>query len=417
MMSAIRVDNLSKEYVIGAREKVRESFREMLYESLLAPYRRIVRQAGGAGHDERFWALKDVGFEVRPGETVGIIGKNGAGKSTLLKILSRITAPTTGRIELYGRVSSLLEVGTGFHPELTGRENIFLNGAILGMGKAEIRKKFDEIVSFSEIEKFIDTPVKRYSSGMYVRLAFAVAAHMEPEILIIDEVLAVGDVEFQRKCLGKMGNVSAEGRTILFVSHNMSAVQKLCSSCILLDKGRILSSGKTPGVIDKYMDSNSGNRMEIEIPEPGNKDSIPGYAYKLRVENAEGNPISEVPVGEPWRVRVFFHLKKRTEHFVIALGMTSILDVPLRTSYSQYQDLEPGDYQVIFTERSLLLSTGKYNLILGLSSYEKTFQYVENVASVIISDVSGLIHDENVLRTSGAGLILNKMEIDITKNE
>lgn len=203
--------------------------------------------------EKDFWALKDVSFEIKQGEVVGIIGRNGAGKSTLLKILSRITEPTEGMVELYGRVGSLLEVGTGFHPELTGRENIFLNGAILGMKKAEIRKKFDEIVAFAEVEKFLDTPVKRYSSGMYVRLAFAVAAHLEPEILLVDEVLAVGDAQFQKKCLGKMGEVAKEGRTVLFVSHNMTAIKSLCKRAIWLDKGIVVEGGEVGRIVDDYL--------------------------------------------------------------------------------------------------------------------------------------------------------------------
>ncbi len=206
---------------------------------------------------EEFWALKDVSFEIKRGEVVGIIGRNGAGKSTLLKILSRITEPSTGRVEIKGRVASLLEVGTGFHPELTGRENIFLNGAILGMTRAEIRRKFDEIVAFAEVEKFLDTPVKRYSSGMYVRLAFAVAAHLEPEILVVDEVLAVGDAEFQKKCLGKMQDVAGHGRTVLFVSHNMGPIKNLCSTAILLKQGKVLLTGGTIPVIGAYFDSRS----------------------------------------------------------------------------------------------------------------------------------------------------------------
>ncbi len=224
---------------------------------------------------EDFWALKDVSFEVKRGEVVGIIGRNGAGKSTLLKILSRITEPTEGRVKLRGRVASLLEVGTGFHPELTGRENIYLNGAILGMSRAEIRAKFDEIVAFAETEKFLDTPVKRYSSGMYVRLAFAVAAHLEPEILVIDEVLAVGDAEFQKKCLGKMGDVAREGRTVLFVSHNMAAVEAMCSVALLLVNGRLELTGSTTDVVGAYLQAageTSCNRMWNDVDEaPGNE--------------------------------------------------------------------------------------------------------------------------------------------------
>lgn len=260
MKPIIRVENLSKEYRIGAREAAYSTFRESLVGAMRAPLNRLRRN--GSSAEETIWALKDIGFEVLPGEAVGIIGRNGAGKSTLLKILSRITEPTGGKVELYGRVGSLLEVGTGFHPELTGRENIYLNGAILGMRKAEIDSKFDEIVAFAEIEKFLDTPVKRYSSGMYVRLAFAVAAHLNPEILIIDEVLAVGDSAFQKKCLGKMKDVATEGRTVLFVSHNMAAVQRLCTRAILLEDGKVVQDGPVQQVVLKYLDSGIQQRGE-----------------------------------------------------------------------------------------------------------------------------------------------------------
>jgi lipopolysaccharide transport system ATP-binding protein len=252
-MPAVKVEGISKEYILGGPERGQETFKEMLAGALLAPYRRFRQLAGDAPREKHFFALKDVSFEVRPGDVLGIIGRNGAGKSTLLKILSRITGPTAGRVELIGRTSSLLEVGTGFHPELTGRENVYLNGAILGMTRSEIRSKFDEIVAFSEVEKFIDTPVKRYSSGMYVRLAFAVAAHLEPEILIVDEVLAVGDAQFQRKCLGRMNEIGREGRTVLFVSHNMVALQSLCSRAILLDSGRIIMEGDAASVVSGYL--------------------------------------------------------------------------------------------------------------------------------------------------------------------
>lgn len=256
---AIRVENLSKLYRIGERKK-HTAFRDVLSDALYIPFR-LIRSAfnknssnnnNQKSKDNYIWALKNVSFEVKQGEVVGIIGRNGAGKSTLLKILSRITRPTEGRAEVYGRVGSLLEVGTGFHPELTGRENIYLNGAILGMKKKEIDKKFDEIVAFAEVEKFIDTPVKFYSSGMYVRLAFAVAAHLEPEILLVDEVLAVGDAAFQKKCLGKMGDVAKEGRTVLFVSHNMQAISTLTQRTILLDSGHILCDSDTYTALRRY---------------------------------------------------------------------------------------------------------------------------------------------------------------------
>jgi lipopolysaccharide transport system ATP-binding protein len=247
---AIRVENLSKQYKIGVAQYRHDTLRDQIVEGL-----RSLLLRNGRFHrpSDTFWALKDISLEIKKGEVVGVIGRNGAGKSTLLKILSRITEPTGGFAEIHGRVSSLLEVGTGFHPELTGRENIYLNGAIMGMKKAEIVRKFDEIVAFSEVEKFIDTPVKRYSSGMYVRLAFAVAAHLEPEILIVDEVLAVGDTAFQRKCLGKMGNVAKKGITVLFVSHNMAAIQGLCSECFLLSSGQLVAEGSSQTVVEQYL--------------------------------------------------------------------------------------------------------------------------------------------------------------------
>ena len=232
---AIRVENLGKRYRIGTAQQRHDTLRDALMHNLRSTLH-WPRRNGHANSSDTFWALKDVSFEVKRGEVVGIIGRNGAGKSTLLKVLSRITDPTEGSVDMYGRVGSLLEVGTGFHPELTGSDNIYLNGAILGMKRAEIIRKFDEIVAFAEVEKFIDTPVKHYSSGMYVRLAFAVAAHLEPEILLVDEVLAVGDAEFQKKCLGKMGQVAKEGRTVLFVSHNMGAIGSLCNTGILFGK-------------------------------------------------------------------------------------------------------------------------------------------------------------------------------------
>jgi lipopolysaccharide transport system ATP-binding protein len=252
--AVVQVENVSKRYRIGALHRGYDTFREMLTGSLAARFRRLTR--GDDGDDARtLWALKDVNLEVRRGEIIGIVGRNGAGKSTLLKILSRITRPTEGGVEIYGRVGSLLEVGTGFHPDLTGRENIYLNGAILGMRKVEIENKFDEIVAFSELEKFIETPVKFFSSGMYVRLAFSVAAHLEPEILIMDEVLAVGDASFQQKCLDKMHEIRRQGRTIFFVSHNLPAVTRLCKRAVLLEAGRVVTEGSPQEVVSRYLSS------------------------------------------------------------------------------------------------------------------------------------------------------------------
>ncbi|MCL4486509.1 MAG: ABC transporter ATP-binding protein [Chloroflexi bacterium] len=247
---AIHVENLGKRYKIGALQKRHDTLRD----ALAGAFKRLNVPTLERSNDAHIWALKDVSFDVKRGEVVGIIGRNGAGKSTLLKILSRITKPTEGLVDIHGRVGSLLEVGTGFHPELTGRENIYLNGAILGMHRVDIDRKFDEIVAFAEIEKFIDTPVKHYSSGMYVRLAFAVAAHLEPEILLVDEVLAVGDAAFQKKCLGKMGDVAKEGRTILFVSHNLEAIQRICQKAMMLEDGRVAQSGNTRDVVEVYFE-------------------------------------------------------------------------------------------------------------------------------------------------------------------
>jgi lipopolysaccharide transport system ATP-binding protein len=252
---AIRVENLSKRYEIGAAKRRHDTLRDQIAESVQSVFR-----TNGLGRrtSESIWALQGVSFEVKEGEVLGIIGRNGSGKSTLLKILARITGPTVGHAEIRGRLGSLLEVGTGFHPELTGRENIYLNGAVLGMEKAETERKFDEIVGFAETEKFIDTPVKRYSSGMYLRLAFAVAAHLDPEILLVDEVLAVGDVQFQKKCLGKIQDISkGQGRTVLFVSHNMDAVRRLCTRCLMFSEGKLVANGDTALVIDRYLNENT----------------------------------------------------------------------------------------------------------------------------------------------------------------
>jgi lipopolysaccharide transport system ATP-binding protein len=291
----IRVENLSKKYIIGHQSEGRSQYvalRDVIANGAKSLVQRIQNPKSKIQNQyEEFWALKDVSFEVKQGEAIGIIGRNGAGKSTLLKILSRITEPTTGRVAIKGRVASLLEVGTGFHPELTGRENIYLNGAILGMSKAEIKRKFDEIVAFAEVEKFLDTPVKRYSSGMYVRLAFAVAAHLEPEILVVDEVLAVGDVAFQKKCLGKMGDVATkEGRTVFFVSHNMVALESLCKSALWLDRGKLIDIGETNTVVPKYLQQGiSSNFLERVWDNP---ETAPGNE-KVRIHHVSITPLDQ----------------------------------------------------------------------------------------------------------------------------
>ena len=310
----IRVEDLSKQYRIGGPQARYKTIRESLTEAVQAPFRRlssVVRGQSSAVSNETIWALKDVSFQVQRGEVVGIIGRNGAGKTTLLKILSRITDPTEGQAEIHGRVGSLLEVGTGFHPELTGRENIYLNGAILGMKRVEIERKFDEMVAFAEIEKFMDTPVKHYSSGMYVRLAFAVAAHLESEILLVDEVLAVGDATFQKKCLNKMQDVGQEGRTVLFVSHNMPAITRLCQRTILLDEGSISCDGPSHQVVGAYLQSGVGTMAVREWPDlskaPGN-DVVRLRAVRVRTE--DGQVTDAVDIRKPVGIEMEYEVLK-----------------------------------------------------------------------------------------------------------
>lgn len=303
MKPIIRVENLGKQYQLGGQKASYVTLRD----SIVSALRKSRKSAEDIVNPTKFWALKDVSFDIKPGEVVGIIGRNGAGKSTLLKILSRIVEPTEGRIELYGRIASLLEVGTGFHGELSGRENIFLNGAILGMKRGEIEKKFDEIVAFAEVEKFLDTPVKRYSSGMYVRLAFAVAAHLEPEILVVDEVLAVGDAEFQKKCLGKMNEVSKVGRTVLFVSHQMGMLAQLCDSCILLERGALVMQDSTEKVINTYLNSQSsdGNAYYFDEGKVAGKNAYIIHQKLLDERGIETAEITnEIPIILETKVRV-----------------------------------------------------------------------------------------------------------------
>ena len=307
----IKIENLGKKYVIGKKE------------SFLSLRDSISRIFSKKENQKEFWALKDVNFEVKRGEIMGIIGRNGAGKSTILKILSRITPPTTGRIRLHGRVASLLEVGTGFHPELTGRENIWLNGAILGMNRKEIAGKFDEIVAFSEIGQFLDTPVKHYSSGMYVRLAFAVAAHLEPEILIVDEVLAVGDAEFQKKCLGKMGDVSKSGRTVIFVSHNMAAVEKLCQRVILIEQGEIKNIGEPRKIIEEYLFTRIEDNISWEI---GSEQSSDAYFLKIYLEDESGKKIDRITTASNVIVVLEFMIKKIHRNMQLSMGILSDLE-------------------------------------------------------------------------------------------
>jgi lipopolysaccharide transport system ATP-binding protein len=327
MMSdlAIKVEGISKRYRIGMMYERPDTLRDVIVSSFHRTGRRIKGELKSSREElNHIWALRDISFDVQKGQVLGIIGRNGAGKSTLLKVLSRVTDPTEGYGEINGRVGSLLEVGTGFHPELTGRENIFLNGAILGMHRQEIEKKFDEIVAFSEVEQFIDTPVKRYSSGMYLRLAFSVAAHLEPEILVVDEVLAVGDADFQRKCLGKMGDVAQQGRTVLFVSHNMSAILRLTQEALVLDKGRILMRAPTPQAVDYYLNmglAKQGERIweTDEVPES----AVPFRPVALRVLDNQGNVVETARSTEGFDIEVEYELADTITGLRVGLYMTT----------------------------------------------------------------------------------------------
>ena len=335
MKPIIRIEGLGKRYRIGARPSYM-TLRESLVNSCTGALQhlRLIGKNGAAaanGDDNHVWALRDVSLDVMPGEVLGVIGRNGAGKSTLLKILSRITEPTTGRVDLYGRVGSLLEVGTGFHPELTGRENIYLSAAIMGMRRAEIQRKFDEIVAFAEVEKFIDTPVKHYSSGMYVRLAFAVAAHLEPEILLVDEVLAVGDAAFQKKCLGKMGDVAEQGRTVILVSHNMASIEALCDSCLLIKSGRLDAKGLTREVIPKYVSeelkADTGWR-ELTSHPGRSRASVPSMT-SVTLGSDTGQPAGAVRMGAPLSITVEFSCKSRQIRPVLGVVVKTVLGAPV----------------------------------------------------------------------------------------
>ncbi len=406
----IKVEGLSKHYLLNKNVAQKS---DTLYGSFINGLKNI-KSIGKKNDTKDFWALQDVSFEIQQGDRVGIIGRNGAGKSTLLKILSRITPPTKGRIEYSGRMASLLEVGTGFHGDLSGRENIYLNGSILGMTKQEIDRKFDEIVAFAEVENFLDTPVKRYSSGMYVRLAFAVAANLEPDILIVDEVLAVGDAAFQKKCLGKMNDVSSkEGRTILFVSHNMGAVQNLCNKGLYLTKGRLNSTGDIKDIINNYLQSGDTNKSDYKLQIP--EQVTYGYAYEVFIEDENGDSLAEIPVGSYWKIRVKFAITKPTPHFIVAVGIVSSFEMPIRTTWSKPSDINPGNYEAIFYNNDVFLTTGIYKIVIGLSSNVRTFHYSDNEVSISISDAGDILSDKRIINTQ-SGLILNPMKVTINKS-
>ena len=379
---SIQVNRISKRYRIGLEQQVPDTFIKAVSEWISRPiknYRRLreLTQFDNKKSDEKeniIWALRDISFNVKPGEVVGIIGKNGAGKSTLLKVLSRITHPTSGQVELFGRISSLLEVGTGFHPELTGRENIYLNGTILGMNKAEIDFKFEEIVEFSGVKRFIDTPVKFYSSGMRVRLAFSVAAHLEPEILLIDEVLSVGDAAFQKKSLGKMEEVSKEGRTVLFVSHNMGAVRSLCSRGLLLENGTLVKDGDVDQVINCYLSnkvvSTAGRLGWTEADAPQDKDLI---LFGIELFSETGEVRTAFQIDEGFEIRVHYEIKEEVRNLRLYLRLKTTLG---ETVFATHEDAsvregfirKPGRYTAICKIPPNLLNNLTYRIFIGFDS-------------------------------------------------
>jgi len=375
---AIRAEGLEKEYRLGASQERYQTLRDVLTGAALSPLRAFQSMVRGEGikrrRNETIWALKDVSFEVKTGEILGIIGSNGAGKSTLLKILSRITEPTRGRARLFGRVGSLLEVGTGFHLELTGRENTYLNGAILGMRNSEIKRKFDEIVAFAEVEKFIDTPVKHYSSGMYLRLAFAVAAHLEPEILLVDEVLAVGDVAFQNKCLGKMNAIAGQGRTVLFVSHNMPALKSLCQRAILLSGGQIQQEGDAATVVQYYLQGDHQGSLKVwhENERPGN-DSF--KLNSMRVLSAQDEDTTIVDLSQPVVVEIDYEILRSGASAAFSLilfdreGSALFATLNNRETSFYGKPLTAGRYRSRCSIPGDLLNAGSFSFsLIGFSS-------------------------------------------------
>ena len=387
MRPIIRVEGLSKLYYLGGSGAAYSTLRETVMESLRKPVRYLRRGNSGS---EKLWALSDVSFEVTPGDVVGIIGRNGAGKSTLLKVLSRIVEPTSGRVELYGRVASLLEVGTGFHPELTGRENIYLNGSILGMTRREIEAKFDEIVAFAEVEKFIDTPVKRYSSGMYVRLAFAVAAHLEPEILVVDEVLAVGDAAFQKKCLGRMRDVASTGRTVIFVSHNMAAVSSLCSKAMVLWEGKVeYPLGSVEGAVQQYL-TQVHKITKMKLAERTDRQGNGRVRIKdFATFDNQGNELEYLATGQEVDFRIYYSSEESDiQNVSVGIGISSTAAgfVSLLSNQVADDNFSSIGRDGYFTckIKKLPLMPGNYTAGLIIRSNDVILDWIQQAVTIVV---------------------------------
>jgi lipopolysaccharide transport system ATP-binding protein len=423
MKPAIRVENLSKQYRVGARKAGDyTTLREAIIGAVAGPCRRLWDRANRAtdeaNRDSTFWALKDVSFEVQPGEVVGIIGRNGAGKSTLLKILSRITEPTGGRAEVRGRMGSLLEVGTGFHPELTGRENIFLNGSVLGMSREAVRSKFDEIVDFAEMDRFLDTPVKRYSSGMYMRLAFAVAAHLELETLIVDEVLAVGDLEFQKKCLQKMGTIAQGGRTVLLVSHNLGVIHRLCSRGVLLRQGQIQCVGDTSCVVQAYLSESLKYEGRWERPHPPD----PGQDVCLKraeIQGKDGRSTGIVASDESFRVAIEYEVRRPLPNFEIGVslrnghGVTVFVSLDSDTATWPERGRAPGTYRSVCQVPGHLLAPATYFLTFAAHVInQQTFDFQHDVMAFEVAETGCIRFKRNDRRE---GVIMPVLSWEITR--
>lgn len=408
--SIIKVEGLSKHYLLN---KTVAQKSDTLYGNFINGLKNI-KKISQKKETADFWALQDVSFNVEKGDRVGVIGRNGAGKSTLLKILSRITPPTKGKVEYVGRMASLLEVGTGFHGDLSGRENIYLNGSILGMTKHEIDRKFDEIVDFSEVENFLDTPVKRYSSGMYVRLAFAVAANLEPDILIVDEVLAVGDAAFQKKCLGKMNDVSSkEGRTILFVSHNMGAVQNLCNKGLFLQKGRVMDYGNISETIKKYLDvGNTISSSVFTFEDSANYKTSKAYFTKVELRDKKGELCSDFPVGDTIDIHVQFESTISLEGTVVGFGISSATELPIITTWSRPENFKIGLNEIVFTLENIYLAPGTYKISLGISRGNEVLDYNTSTAFFNFSDIINIPSSDRLLNTN-SGFLMNQLPYKI----